>query len=970
MSKALASGFLIAEILRGFAILCANWFKRVPTAQTKDSLLVLILLGATEGIICLLRYGRQPFRRLVTSKRIDLLLALLLGAALAAVLPAVSTSKYTKWTDSITSAQAIALLATPIILISIWLVSAFLEGRRNSTSPPAFFVSDNEKADTADDLLNVVEAAERFAERVLNGGSQESIVFGVDAPWGAGKSTFINFCMGTWGKHKDVIIYRFNPLQYEDRSHLLDKFVDGLVVTIKQAVFMPELRTIVSRYSKLITAQKNVSFAGFEFDLTGPRRTLDEAATTVRYALSKISHRVVVIVDDLDRMEFSSLKDMLFVIKKGFFLPNISFVLSYDTQNIAALENATFNDEKISEFLEKFVNVKVGLYLSSADLKRFISENLRIALGKNLQTDPMLLDEALGGLRELYDSENYLEYLPVIGDIRKIKRIINTLILLNVEKADFKNIDILPRDLILLLLVYLNYPHLFRQIYNTETNGRRGYFSLVREPDEGNRQYKNSTNFLDLVKVLEQTGRHTEKLLLTQLFDSGVRLSGPSGSQLSELDRHSFACFNSGTSEGRNLETYLNLIVRVAPPQKTDQYRFYVNAKDRLKGNEKLDGIFTMPEFSFDKGETPREQLWRVISNNLEQFDSQTIGSLIRHVLMNIPDYSALESPQLGLGMRMGSIVYTLLKLVDVGGWRDEHGSHRNNVDENIMEIAHWVLGLDRHASDGVLTTLASESRGLLGWHDALIFRLYCCVDRTSDLSNIVRSLLLQADVEIRTGTPARDLVVPQMRQASQLLFGDFKKQYILPGRNFLDEIDKLDMHQLAGRYSKHVGRALATGAISDFLLNDQMCAAKTIVKAFNTYQLTNKIISSGIGCGYYDPSDNGDGHGIHNEMNDYLFTTCFANSSSNDGFFHFITYLMIGFKASFDSGDGKFRKASPASEVLDQTKLKSYWSENAAAIKLRKFGALDDRVVTPNYSLTFKEGVPQIFDMLDNLKV
>ena len=140
------------------------------------------------------------------------------------------------------------------------------------------------------------------------------------------------------------------------------------------------------------------------------------------------------------------------------------------------------------------------------------------------------------------------------------------------------------------------------------------------------------------------------------------------------------------------------------------------------------------------------------------------------------------------------------------------------------------------------------------------------------------------------------------------------------------------------------------------------------LIKAFSIYQLTNKRISSGIGCGYYDENGSGDQGGIYRAMNDYLFDACFAQTDTNEGFFHFISYLMIGFEASFDSPDGRFRKASPALNVLDSERLENYWKSNRDAIIAKKFDATGQRVVTPNYSMRFEEGVPQITAMLDDL--
>jgi len=43
--------------------------------------------------------------------------------------------------------------------------------------------------------------------------------------------------------------------------------------------------------------------------------------------LADLDKKVIVVVDDLDRLGFSAIKDVLFAIKKSSHVPNVSYVL-------------------------------------------------------------------------------------------------------------------------------------------------------------------------------------------------------------------------------------------------------------------------------------------------------------------------------------------------------------------------------------------------------------------------------------------------------------------------------------------------------------------------------------------------------------------------------------------------------------------------------------------------------------------
>ncbi|WKZ29432.1 MAG: P-loop NTPase fold protein [Patescibacteria group bacterium] len=927
----------------------------------------------------ILRGGPAAAAKLLKSRRADVVGVFVAGALMSISFGGFGSPLYQKLAYTLTVYQILTLALLPFALGLLILLRALQRGPDREGLPP-FFISDVEQKNKTGDLLDLADEADRFAERVWNNGSIESMVFGIDAPWGIGKSSFVNFCRESWeGKHRGrVILYNFNPLRYEDRANLLEKFVDGLVRVVQKHAFVPEIRPLVSKYSRFIkSAKASFSFLGVDFELAPGTYTVDDAFADLESALTDIDRKIVIVIDDLDRLDFSAIKDVLSVIKKSFNLPNVSYVLCYDTENINVLERERPDVEKVTEFLEKFVNVKVGLYLDSETLAKYVSTNLARALVGNSQADPKLVSAAVGGLIDIYKSPEFHRYLPFIGDVRKIKRFINTLLLLEIEKADFKNSDFDKQDLVHLLLIYINYPSIFRKIYNAETNGRRGFFSVAMPLDDNypkdpsaarsglENTYKNSTDYEAYVKKLTDN----QKFLLGKIFDVPLRLKDARIDGVPQEAKHVYACFNGGVfGGGQNLEAYLNLIVKLSKPQKSGQYKFYANLKDEIRdGKKSIDDVLSTSDFSYDCPESNREQLWKVIINSLSEFKSVVGSKLIVHLLGNMQNYSLFTNQVIGVGLRDDLDIF-LTRLLDQVGWKDQKGEHTDNTPENISEIAEWVFGEGRHAGQSVLLTLAKEDRGTLGLYDLLCFRLFCSADRGGDIFNLSRALSKHGDPNAPTDGSIREIAIGEMREISQAVFGIFKSQYIDPGKNIFDLIDGLSLADFAGKYQAYIEGKVTSGEIEN--AETTVADLKSRMKSFITYQLTNTYISSGVGCGYYDPSGKEDAGGISHSVNDYLFGTCFNPSVAGKNYEHFLDYLLINFASTFESRGG--REYTPHinefTKILDKSKLAEYWREHATTIRGLNLTEKEKTVITSNYSASYKDDLAGVFQVLDKL--
>jgi len=974
--KAFLVGILVFEVIIISEII-GKHFARV--AEINQSLIWIWGLGVTYvfllGFFLLRRKFWNRLRNILYSWRIDLLALLITGIYFAYLFNGFGIKRIFEWIELLSWGEMRIVLFVPFVLVTAQTFRLIQLRFKNKTAE-SLFISDKEGTTKEDDGLDFLDQAKQFGESVFNQGASESLVFGIDAPWGTGKSTFINFCKEYWSNnHKDeMIVYSFDPLRYENQDKLLEKFVDGLIKEVKEHMFAPEIESLLLTYEKYLNNSKaSFPFFGLNFDIPLGGDSIDGIFERLEAVLSSTDKKIVIVVDDLDRLNFSSIKEVLFVIKKSFTLPNISYVLCYDTENISALEKKHFDTEKIIEFLEKFVNLKISLFLDHNSLKKFFLNNLY----NSFPVDAGLVKKIEDGVNKIFESKEFHNYSAFFADARKIKRFINTISLLkmqrdktSIKEADFDDMDIDANDLIHLLLIYINYPNIFRKIYNTETQGRNGFFSVVYEYVNSQGTYKNSSNYEDYLRTLDS---ENQKFALNQIFDAKDKLKlsdqGIASNQITRDMETSYACFNGSlwSAGGRNLEEYLYLITKMRRPSKTGQYKFYVKQKDRILLEEAIPEVLKEDIFSDKNNETTHEQLWRVLVNTPNQeYSPEKSKEVIKYAIQTLPKHSLLEIESIGVGFR-NTLIFFIVKLLDQVGWADESGKHSpRNTEENVIKIADWIFGENDHAEDGVLKILANEERGVIGLYDLLLFRLRCSYDRGGDIFNLSRALSKHGDLSAPTEGSIRDIVIEEMREISQMVFQIFKKQYVDVKKNIFDEIDKLTLADVCGDYFDYVNSKMESGEIED--IEKFLSSLKSRLKAFIIYQLGNMIISHGIGCGYYDIEGGEDRKTINSELNKYLFDLCFSPLENENNYMHFLDYLLINFTHTYGATHESeyVPHINEFTKVFDKEMLLIYWYVNGQAIKDKNFHKQDRKVITANYTANYNEDLSVVYEVLD----
>ena len=962
-AKALAVGLVGAEVWRASFYLGKGLAAGVDSVafEAKAAVIFVVLL------LCLIYATKRGAHNVVLqigrSFRLDLLIMVGIGIWLNYLASPFLEKVHIalKNADPQWGGGLLLLLCT--LIISPLAQLRWLSSKK--TASQLYFIADEEIGNDDDDFLMSESQAKTFAETVLASGTHPGLVFGVDGPWGIGKTSFVNLAERYWHQASDqVIVCRFEPLRYASEPDLTDRLIREVSAAIQKNVFAPEFRSVASRYSRLIKGKADFSFFGFKLSLEPAQDTVDDLLDDIDDVLKKIGRRVIVVVDDLDRLDPKSTNNVLFATRRTFKLSQATYVLCYDTEILVASKE---EDSKARDFLEKFVTVKLSLFIDSSSIRDFLQRDWQREenqLGA-IPSDTMLkLGAILNELAEVLNGDLAAKYLPLVGNIRKVKRFVNSMLLMQLDRNDLGRTDFNKRDLINLVLLHLNYPGLFRRIYAEETEGRSGTFSVRRKYDE--REFTNSPEFQALLDSQDSVA----KFLLTQLFDARV-LELADENNVDEEARASRACFNQ--DRFRNLEKYLKLIVRFAKPEPQETFILYQSAVRSVQQGARIETILMSSDFALGRGEHAHDQFWRVLVNQAHGFSRVVAEDAIDTLIEYLPHYSMIENNARGLRQRS---VYSLLRLLDRAGWGRTAGRHLPNTPANIVEIARRIFGEQEYEDRGILTRLVAPDRGVLGWSDLMLFRLPCSADRQAQLYNLHSALIVDQDEAAPTTGLVNSLALMGMRKLSQEVFALFKRAYIDQGRNFFSEVSQAPTQSFFGEvsYEDVVPTSEEEQPEQEIrTLEQRVSAERSFVKSFVIYQLSNTqgATGSGVGCGYYNEHGADDGHGIARLMNAYVFNICFNLDIDEENLFHFLDYCLLNLKNSFFSGgdeEGYIASKDNISGGLDPMAMGRYWCQHREYIRQRVHSVDERSVITPNYIASYRQDLAGVFRVLDEL--
>ncbi|MDR1555030.1 MAG: KAP family NTPase [Campylobacteraceae bacterium] len=210
-----------------------------------------------------------------------------------------------------------------------------------------------------EDILGFKNISGKIADAIKAFPSgKKTFTIAIEGEWGSGKTSLANLIEN---KIKDdVILVHFNPWMVDNFEQLTKYFFAELVKEIARCNFGTKFqKEILSDMKKFV---EFVASTGFGIDLSKyiKEKTLYKLKETINGYLHEIDKKIVIIIDDIDRLTDKETETLFRLIKGIADFDNIIYILLYDKQIVAnSLEK--FKNEKGEKYLDKIVQYSISV---------------------------------------------------------------------------------------------------------------------------------------------------------------------------------------------------------------------------------------------------------------------------------------------------------------------------------------------------------------------------------------------------------------------------------------------------------------------------------------------------------------------------------------------------------------------------------------------------------------------------------
>ncbi len=543
------------------------------------------------------------------------------------------------------------------------------------------------------DKLGTNSFAEELGKFILNYRDTDSLVIGLCGEWGSGKTSIIkstlyyiekeqevpydttfgmliNYFNRIFRKDKaydyiddDYLIIEFNPWKFSNQDQLISQFFKEMIIKLEKtdydnlkktaqklevyANFFESIGTIFPPIKALSRSIKN-SIVSIKDYSNNKLNDLYEIKEELNDILKNQNHKIVIFIDDIDRLNKNEIRQIFQLVKLLADFPNTIYILAFDKKIVVnSLKNAqkdieidsmsNIRDQDGLKYLEKIIQVIYEVpKISRKDIK-------------------ILLDEELKNFKkhERWDEEQWSYYQRIgikyfFKNIRDINRYYNTL-LFNFEML--KDEVNLP-DLFAITSFQVFIPEVYDAIKNNKDifGGDLEYILSLMGTEQNKAEYK------DFIEKTINKGNHK-------------------------------------ISEDNLMKLLKSMFPRVVDICGDDKYPDFP-CKNDLRRICKLDMFDTYFRFSVPKWELSQKEFNDIINNanKIESF-TNTLTDLIDdqriYKFLELLQYSNLDIPK----ENIKAIIKAMINISDLF---PSSNRRREREDEILYTIMHLGSSLDQ----------------------------------------------------------------------------------------------------------------------------------------------------------------------------------------------------------------------------------------------------------------------------------
>ena len=314
------------------------------------------------------------------------------------------------------------------------------------------FVSDSP---SKKDLLGRVDYAELLIDKLIatykKGNLKDgSMTILLNEKYGAGKTTFFNLLEGkAKGKVRTCV---FKPWITADGEMITEELFRLLE---EQYAISTHLSKQLENYSRLLSGSKAKNTLEFASHMLDGRNSMGQRYESIKAMLQIINDPLVVLVDDVDRLQSDELLALLKLLRNAADFPNIVYVVAADKDAMSQMLEAR-GIKDADEYLKKFFSFELLFPIddsfNSLLLKDQIVKTLNIFYGETF---------SLSSIEKGFLSAKYIQ--TIFFSPRDVYRYIN---LLTYTLDLFKRYGVLAEvylpDLLKLLLIQFVSPMVYK----------------------------------------------------------------------------------------------------------------------------------------------------------------------------------------------------------------------------------------------------------------------------------------------------------------------------------------------------------------------------------------------------------------------------------------------------------------------------------------------------------------------------
>lgn len=246
------------------------------------------------------------------------------------------------------------------------------------------YYSDKPISQDSEDLLDRGYFANLLAKTLLHLNSQDTFTVGLYGKWGSGKTSIVNMAMQELeklqcDKEDKMIILKFDPWHFTDTTQLINQFLIRLANEFlsekdKQLNNIGELLTEYSstfelaEYIPIPGLNKAVSifgtagakFAGKKLQKSIKGKDILESKTIVIKSLKDANKKILVVIDDIDRLTSEQIRQVFQLVSSVAKFPNTRYLLVFD-KDIVVKSLVKVQEGDGEDYLEKIIQIPIQI---------------------------------------------------------------------------------------------------------------------------------------------------------------------------------------------------------------------------------------------------------------------------------------------------------------------------------------------------------------------------------------------------------------------------------------------------------------------------------------------------------------------------------------------------------------------------------------------------------------------------------